>query len=74
MDTVTDGESHPSATKRVSFQEFVKEADNRVLTKQALFDSLFELADQWTPDVEASQIVAMYNILEDKIKFPDIIY
>jgi len=76
--TTFDSDSHFGGVSNFGggnseFQSVItKEEDNRYLTKDMLFDSLFELADQWTPDISAGQIVAMYNTLEDKIKYPDL--
>ena len=50
-----------SDTQRESEHKIESQTDEstpdelRVLDKQGLFDSLFELADQWTPEVEAGQ-------------------
>lgn len=45
-----------------------------VISKQDIFDSLFELGDMWTPDIDAYQYVAFFekiaNLLKGKEAMP----
>jgi len=36
------------------------------MNKEELYDSLFELADTWTPDADKDQYVGFFELLEEK--------
>lgn len=37
------------------------------MSRQMLFDGLFELVDIWTPEIEEYQYIAFYHMLIDKV-------
>ena len=43
---------------------------NQRATTQELFDGLFELADNWTPNISAIEIRDFFKFMELQIKYP----
>jgi hypothetical protein len=39
------------------------------MTKDDLYDSLFELVDIWTPDADKSEYLGFFEIINEKLEF-----